>query len=186
MIGEFGETVVLEWGLAKIKVLLFTTNTSSPITTVVFSPQSNIVATGLQNGLIKIYNLSPFSLIKIIKDFSTPVGAICFSSGGKYLAASAGTRYSGNNPCSVCSIRIYSAQGFELLSQLNGHTSDILKVDLLNKKIITVSADGRIIIYDAIELIKYIESLKKDDMAYFSERYKRMLKNLNPAEILDR
>ncbi|MGC9042815.1 MAG: protein kinase domain-containing protein [Myxococcota bacterium] len=129
---------------------LYTARTGSYISKVIFSPESNLLATGNQDGSIRVYNLNPFSLVKIIKDFSTPVGALAFSYGGKYLVASAGHRYSTLLRGADSFIRLYSTSDFTLLAQLVGHTKAVehLIFTDFNKYLVSASIDGNLIFWD--------------------------------------
>lgn len=130
--------------------ILYSTKTGSYISKVIFSKDSNLVATGNQDGSIKVFNLNPFSLIKIIRDFSNPVNALCFSNGGKYLAAASGPKYSYSTHCNDCSIKIYSTQDFSLLTQLTAHTRSVdhLIFTEFNKYLVSTSTDGNLIFWD--------------------------------------
>lgn len=122
----------------------------STVTKIVFSPEGDKIAAGYSDGSIRIFNLHPFSLVKIIKDFSTPVRSLVFSDGGKYLFAAAGNISSEHKQCVDCLINIYSAETYKLLDKLIGHTKAISNLSILDSKnyLISSSYDGNIIIWD--------------------------------------
>ncbi|MCX7957472.1 MAG: WD40 repeat domain-containing serine/threonine-protein kinase [Deltaproteobacteria bacterium] len=122
----------------------------SGVEKVVFSSESDRLAAGFSDGSVRIFNLSPFSMIKMLKDFSTPVRAITFSEGGRYFFAAAGQIYTEQKQCTECSIRIYSTEIYKYLDKLSGHTKSVTNIVFsdTDRHLISSSLDGNIIFWD--------------------------------------
>ncbi len=122
----------------------------SAVSKIIFSSEGDKLAAGFSDGNIRIFNLHPFSLVKVIKDFSTPVKSLVFSEGGKYLFAAAGNISSEQRQVADCSIRIYSTGAYKFIDNLTGHTKSVSNLSILDsgKYLISSSYDGNIIVWD--------------------------------------
>ncbi len=133
--------------------LISDTASPFPVTRLVFSNGSDKLAAGFRDGSIWIFNINPFSLIKKIKDFSTPVKGMTFTRGGTYFLAAAGQMREEDQQCPDCDIRIYSTQTFKFLDKLIGHTKAVTGLSFSDsgKYLISSSYDGYVIFWDIFD-----------------------------------
>lgn len=131
----FNKTITI-WDPEK-KIIIKRLDHQSPVTSVAFSPKSNLLASGLLNGTLVIWNISdkdPKNWKSKILDqkvrFPPSISCVTFSLNGKYLAS--------GSIKGIIKIRDISDKNPE-----NWKTKTITSDDPKNVRVIALSSDGK-------------------------------------------
>ena len=100
---------------------------SHSVTSVAFSPDGKILASGGWGGTIKLWDVESGALLKTLKSHSKPVSSVSFSPDGKILASGSGDK----------TIKLWDVKSGTLLKTLEGHFDSVSSVSF--------SPDGRIL-----------------------------------------
>lgn len=102
----------------------------TPMTAVVFSPDSKLLATG-SYGQAAIWNLATGKALKVLTNVLGAVNDVRFSPDGKILAVA------GGQPSAKGDLRLYAVGDWKLLATLRGHDDSISYLDF--------SRDGKLL-----------------------------------------
>ena len=110
-------------------------------TSIAFSPQGDVVATGGVDRVVKLWDIRTGNLIGKLEGHSYPVLALAFSPDGTRLVSGSGDT----------TLRIWDVSNSTEINQLKGHSLYVVTCDWSpdGKRIISGEVDGTIAVWDA-------------------------------------
>jgi len=122
--------------------------TESPISSIAFSPDGDIVATGSSEGIIEMWDAKNSALLQTLEGHTSGVLSIAFSPDGGTLASGEGSR---NEWYEDNSIRIWDVKSGTLLHTLDGHTKEVTSISFSpdGRRLVSSSSGGTIKLWDA-------------------------------------
>ena len=110
-------------------------------TSIAFSPQGDIVATGGVDRVVKLWNIHNGNLLGKLEGHTYPVLTLAFSPDGKRLVSGSGDT----------TLRIWNVENRTVVNHLKGHSLYVVTCDWSpdGKRIISGEVDGTIAVWDA-------------------------------------
>ncbi|MFX0056578.1 MAG: WD40 repeat domain-containing protein [Promethearchaeota archaeon] len=110
-------------------------------TSIAFSPQGDVVATGGVDRVVKLWDIRTGELLGKLEGHSYPVLALAFSPDGSRLVSGSGDT----------TLRIWDVSNSTEINQLKGHSLYVVTCDWSpdGKRIISGEVDGTIVVWDA-------------------------------------
>ena len=114
------------------------------VTTVVYSPDGSILASGGKDGTLRLWYSQSGELLKAHKTHTQSIYAIAFSPNGSLIACA------NNNE-----IHLWDMQNHELLLTYSGHTDvvDSLAYSTDGKTLASASRDGTVLLWDLSNVV---------------------------------
>ncbi|MDX2217137.1 MAG: hypothetical protein SFY66_27970 [Oculatellaceae cyanobacterium bins.114] len=141
------------WNLEGDKIHTFQAH-NDEITSISFSPDSTMIATGSVDNTVKLWNLEGENLATL-KGHTNRINSVSFSPDGRTIASAS----------TDTTIRLWSRDG-EYLRTLEGHISAVTSIAFSRdgKLFVSASSDGTIKLWNA-ETGKLLATLKRNDSA---------------------
>jgi WD40 repeat protein len=132
-----------------------------------FSPDGKLLATGTEDGSIKLWDVKSAGVVRALKSQSGPVLALCFSSDGKYLASGGaeGTVKVWELPAGKC-IHTFPDKGSTLEGDKGGVQS------------LAFSPDGKLLASSSEDKTVRIWDLEKGECGYIIEEHDAPVRSL--------
>jgi hypothetical protein len=93
---------------------------NGPVFSVVFSPNGKLLASGGQDGTMRLWDIATGKVVRRFKGHEKPVSSVAFSSGGKLLASGSQDK----------TVRLWDPTGGKQLHVLQGHADGVQAVAL--------------------------------------------------------
>ncbi len=117
----FGTPVEFESGHRKVH--------GQEVESIVFSPDGSILAAGLSNGTIKLWDLKTYKLIDILEGHTGPIYSVVFSPDGKILASAS----------KDTTIRLWNVKTRKKIKELIGHERPVRSISFNKDGMVLVS-----------------------------------------------
>jgi len=104
----------------------------SSVLSIAFSPCNKQLASGAEDGSIRIWNLENFQCIQIIKKHKKAVNCLQFSPNGNFLASA-----SWDN-----TIKLWNLESFEEIASLTGHLDSVEVIDISMDSLLLASGSN--------------------------------------------
>jgi WD40 repeat protein len=103
------------------------------------SPKSDLILTGGEDNLIKLWDINTCKIIKTIKSHIDPITSLGFSSDQNYFFSTSEDGY----------LRIWNKE-YKLIKEFKDHTGPVMHAEFASsaKKIVSGGDDGKLILYD--------------------------------------
>ncbi|MCB8994591.1 MAG: hypothetical protein H6538_03175 [Bacteroidales bacterium] len=121
-------------------------DTDSRINSLTISPDGGILAGGTKDGRLMVWEIGgKLQIQEVYKETGKSIQSVAFSADGKYLSC-------GNVDGDVL---IFTADSFQLVSQLTGHTARITEIEFSpdSKTMAASSFDGKVLSWELANLI---------------------------------
>ncbi len=113
----------------------------TPVNAVAFSPAGDLIASGSEDHVVRVWNLAARRLALRLAGHSSPVTAVAFSPNGGVIASASNDR----------TVRLWDARSGRLLRTLQGHVYHVYAVafDPRGRWLATASWDRTVVLWDA-------------------------------------
>jgi len=104
----------------------------SSVLSIAFSPCNKQLASGAEDGSIRLWNLDNFQCVQVIKHHEKAVNCLRFSPNGKFLASA-----SWDN-----TIKLWNLETFDLIATLSGHQDSVEVLDISMDSLLLASGSN--------------------------------------------
>lgn len=148
-------TTLAKKGFKNEQALLAHINKAARVKSVAFSPNGLILASGDENGIIKLWQVKTGKLLKILKGHKASINSISFSHNGRLLLSGSGGVRNDN------SIRLWEIKSGKLLKILNAHRAKVVSVSFsANDKLLASGSYDKTIKLWEVDSGKLLNTLK--------------------------